>query len=151
MPPDDVLALIKLREGFVPETYPDSLGKLTAGWGHLLNANERETYPRGATVPEDVIENWFESDTAKAYAAAQKQAADIVEPQLVDALTSVIFQMGPAWNLPESEGGHGFVHTYAALKAHDWNAAISGVQNSAWNRETPLRVADFVAALRLLS
>lgn len=150
--PNDVIDLIKLREGFEPKTYRDSVGKLTAGWGHLLTALDRQTYPNpGMSVPEDTIEAWFEHDASAAFAEAQKQAAEIGEPRLVNALTSVIFQLGPKWFLPVNQGGHGFVHSWALLLSHKWAEAAAEIQNSAWYKQSPVRVKDFQTALLSLT
>ncbi len=56
------IALIKQREGFNQRVYRDSLGKPTAGTGHLLSAAENARYPVGTLVPMSVINQWFAND-----------------------------------------------------------------------------------------
>lgn len=151
--PESVLSLIKLREGFEAHSYPDSRGILTGGIGHRLSASEGRLYPKGAAIPEDVIQQWFLSDTTKAYQSALAQAEEIGcdNPILANALTSVIYQMGSAWNLPVSQGGKGFVHTWSLLLQHKWSDAANAVLASDWNKQTPVRCQDFRKALLSLT
>ncbi|WP_428266947.1 glycoside hydrolase family protein [Haliangium sp.] len=73
--PQDIIAHLKLREGWRTAVYKDSLGKPTVGMGHLLTADERRTYKLGDEVPVAVLEAWAQRDAKKAYEAAQAQAA----------------------------------------------------------------------------
>ena len=44
IPTEEYMAHLKDREGFRSDVYKDSLGKLTAGTGHLLTADELTEY-----------------------------------------------------------------------------------------------------------
>lgn len=142
--------LLVKREGVRTESYKDSLGKLTGGIGHLLTDEEAKRYPEGTAIPQEVVDRWFKRDHAEAFAKASKQAKEVGRPELAKALTSVVFQLGPKWNLPRKEGGKGFVKTWALMKAGKFKEAADEVANSQWASQTPVRVEDFQAELRKL-
>lgn len=141
-----------LREGNKEKSYLDSLGKLTAGIGHLLSPEEAKLYPEGTVVPEEIRNNWFEADSAKATKAAYDQAQEIQAPNLIPALTSVNFQLGTAWT-------EKFPTAYEHLKNGNYESAIQEIENTSegsgklsdWNKQTPVRVKDFVASIRELA
>lgn len=141
--PEDVLDLIKLREGFSSKVYRDTRGVLTAGWGHKLLPSEIAQYPVGSEVPEAQLDSWLNNDIAGAYKAAQSQAMQLGEPTLLPVLTSTNFQLGIHWTAE-------FAQTWQLLLSHDWQAAINHLQASAWHKQTPVRVEDFVQALQVL-
>lgn len=131
-----------LREGVVYKVYLDSLGKPTAGIGHLLTKTEREKYPVGTKIPKAKVDAWFKADSAKATMAAKKQAKEIgiEEDWFIAALISVNFQLGTGWTKD-------FRTTYPAIVRHDFETAIRNLRRSRWNKQTPVRVEDFIHAL----
>jgi len=141
-----------LREGNKEKSYLDSLGKLTAGIGHLLSPEEAKLYPEGTVIPEEIRNNWFEADSAKATKAAYDQAQEIQALSLIPALTSVNFQLGTAWT-------EKFPTAYEHLKNGNYESAIQEIENTSegsgklsdWNKQTPVRVANFVASIRKLA
>jgi len=141
-----------LREGNKEKSYLDSLGKLTAGIGHLLSPEEAKLYPKGTVVPEEIRNNWFEADSAKATKAAYDQAQEIQAPSLIPALVSVNFQLGTAWT-------EKFPTAYEHLKNGNYESAIQEIENTSegsgklsdWNKQTPVRVKDFVSSIRELA
>ena len=141
-----------LREGNKEKSYLDSLGKLTAGIGHLLSPEEAKLYTEGTVVPEETRNNWFEADSAKATKAAYDQAQEIQALSLIPALTSVNFQLGTAWT-------EKFPTAYEHLKNGNYESAIQEIENTSegsgklsdWNKQTPVRVKDFVASIRELA
>lgn len=140
---------VKMREGtrknpsgnFI--VYKDSEGFLTAGWGHKLVGSEANQFPLGSVVPNSVVEKWYVYDIDNAYSAANSQMAQLPKKskQLLIALTSVNFQLGTGWRKK-------FPNTWARLLSGDWQAAISGLQSSLWAKQTPVRVSDFVGAIK---
>ncbi len=144
---------IKEHEGFRNKTYKDTLGKLTGGVGHLLTEDEQALYPLGTLIPDNVIDDWLTNDLKKADAAAQQQAAElgICNPDFLRVLTSVNFQLGSRWHKK-------FPTAFRHLKNKEYERAKqeilftkegSGVKSD-WNKQTPRRVADFVAAIDAL-
>ena len=144
--PADILAHLRLREGWREEVYLDSEGKPTAGLGHLLLASERAQYKVGDKVPIAILEAWAQADTQKAYDAAQAQASTlgVNSSSFVGALTSVNFQLGTAWNTIHKK-------TWAYMVEGKWEKAAAEAQDSRWYSQTPVRVQDFQAALRALA
>ena len=58
------------------------------------------------------------------------------------ALTSVNFQLGTNWTKK-------FRTSYPNLVKGRWKQAIVGFKGSLWNKQTPVRVKDFVEAIEL--
>lgn len=141
--PNDVTDLIKLREGFSSKVYRDTRGIPTAGWGHKLLPSEIAQYPVGAEVPEAQLDAWLNNDISSAYRAAESQVMQLGEPSLLPVLTSINFQLGIHWTVE-------FAQTWQLLLNHDWQSAINHLHASTWNKQTPVRVGDFVQALRSL-
>ncbi len=141
--PEDVIAFIKSREGFKPVVYLDSLGLPTAGMGHLLTGPEKALYRLGDAPPASQLDAWAQADTAKAYKAARAQASQLkgTGAGFVKVLTSVNFQLGIGW-------AKKFPKAWAFMLAGKWELAAVEVQDSAWFKQTPVRVKDFQAVLR---
>lgn len=117
--------------------YPDSLGKITGGYGHLQRPQDK-----GLDVTKERAEQWLKEDMALAIAAATKQADELpyVTPELYEVLVSVNFQLGTAWTSK-------FKNTWALLKAGQYDKAAVESENSLWAKQTPVRVRDFQRAL----
>jgi len=132
----------RLREGVRHVVYLDSLGKPTAGIGHLLTAHERKVFKVGDPVSDTQVQAWFIADTHEAEQASLKQAAEIgVETDwFIAALISVNFQLGANWIKK-------FKTTYPAIVNHEYDRAIGNLRRSLWYKQTPVRVEDFIRAL----
>lgn len=132
------------REGYRDVVYADSLGKLTGGVGHLIvpSDNLGDTVSVGDPIHRATIERWLHQDTEKAYRAAVQQASEIgIETDdFILALTSVNFQLGTKWTKK-------FRTSYPNLVKGKWKQAIVGFKGSLWNKQTPVRVKDFVEAI----
>lgn len=139
---------LRLREGWEEVVYLDSRQLPTVGLGHLLVGAERTQYPVGTRVPVAILEEWARQDSGGAYRAAQAQVLQLPaaaqNETFTIALASVNFQLGTAWN-----GEHR--RTWAFMVAGQWEQAATEAADSAWQRQTPVRVADFQAALRALA
>lgn len=142
--PSDIVYFLQLREGVKGETYLDSLGKPTAGMGHLLTPEEFAEYPVGDAIPYPVIDKWAAQDSLTAYTAALDQAKrlKVTSPEFIKVLTSVNFQNGSHWFLK-------FPKTWALMLAGKWAEACTEVHDSLWAKQTPVRVADFQSAMKL--
>lgn len=144
--PEEWLDHLRLREGDESAVYLDSRGLPTVGVGHLLSATENAQYPVGTEIPQATRDAWLEEDAQEAYDAASDQAATlgVTDQAFINALASVNFQLGTAWNTEHRR-------TWAFMVAGDWEAAATEAADSAWNTQTPVRVQDFQAALRALA
>ena len=131
-----------LREGKKLFVYLDSVGKPTAGIGHLLTPSENKRYSVDDPVSNELVMRWFKADSAKATVAAKKQAAEMGNESdwFIAALISVNFQLGDKW-------AKKFIATYPAIVQGDFDKAIKNLYRSKWYRQTPTRVDDFIAAL----
>jgi hypothetical protein len=145
--PQPVLDLLLLREGWETVVYEDTATppNATAGMGHKLLPSELHLYPNGSTVPDDVLEDWKDSDSTSAYVAACSQARQIgsTDQRLINALACVSFQLGSFWYKK-------LFGTWALLMAHQWSAAANHEELSLWAQQTPERAADFATALNSL-
>jgi GH24 family phage-related lysozyme (muramidase) len=143
--PDDIVALLKLREGFKAVSYADTLGKLTGGYGHELSPREQALYPKGMRLPQTLTDGWFANDSSTAYQAAVLQASmiGVSDPVLIKALAAVSFQLGTDWR-------YKFVTLWTYLKDHEWENAALDAEGTLWAKESPTRVADFAAFVRSL-
>lgn len=126
-----------MREGLVLRWYLDSLGKPTAGYGHLQRPGEEKLL-----VTTALADAWFEVDITGAEDAADKQADQLpfVTRELLNVLVSVNYQLGTAWTSK-------FKNTWALMVAGNFGKAAYEAENSLWAKQTPVRVRDFQRAL----
>lgn len=133
-------------EGFRDYVYLDSREIPTTGVGHKVRPEDNLTV--GQTVDSKMLDRFFQEDASGALRAARAQAAEagIDDPEFITALGSVNFQLGSGWNA----GKNGHKKTWALIKQGDYAAAADEAARSAWNKQTPKRVAAFQKALRAL-
>ena len=144
---------MKLREGYKNEVYHDTLDKPTCGIGHLLTASEREDYPVGTEVDDYQIKEWYMEDITVALEAAKKQAGILStdDDDIVIALTSVNYQLGRSWTKK-------FPTAWKCLCHKEYERGIDEImyadkeagKYSRWYKQTPVRVEDFVKAIKKL-
>jgi len=141
------------REGNVDHVYLDTLDKPTCGVGHLLSEEENRQYALNEVVPKTIRYQWLEEDAQKAWDAAAQQIQDlsIEDTGFIIALGSVNFQLGTRWM-------NKFPSAYKALSSKDYDEAIRQVSTgsgkdgqSKWKEQTPVRVEDFVGAIKNLT
>ena len=141
-PTKEFLSHLKSREGSRNKVYLDSLGKPTVGIGHLLTNEERKKYEVGDIVPQNILDNWLEQDSNKAWEAALTQAKElgINDIKFIESLASVNFQLGINWFKEHKK-------TWSYLKQKDYSNAADEAANSTWFKQTPVRVKDFQKAI----
>ena len=129
-----------LREGYRNKVYKDSLGKPTAGIGHLITPQDKLKV--GDIVTDSKIMAWFEKDSETALKLAIRQSKQIgkFNPEFLAALISVNYQLGDFSKV--------FKNTYSKLVSGNWQGGITGIQQSLWAKQTPVRVADFKEAIK---
>jgi hypothetical protein len=131
------------REGLLDTVKTDGKG-ISGGFSHRLSPQELLLYPEGTEVPYDVARKWLDQDTNKAFTAAKSQANELeVAPDspLAVALAGVNFQLGSEWNKDHTK-------TWELLKSKEYDKAIEEVRNSDWDKQTKVRVDDFVNAMK---
>lgn len=115
-------------EGVIYRTYMDSLNYPTGGIGHLLSDAEANRYPLGASIPSDVVEEWFNDDLLTAIEAVNKIVAKKDVPmfdELHDILTNLAFNLGET-RLRK------FKRMWFALKAEQYEEAAQEMKDSLW-------------------
>lgn len=130
------------REGKENTAYLDNLGKLTVGIGHLCQPEDRLQV--GSRISDIQVDIYFVQDTEKAMekALVQWQEIGIRTAEFLAALISVNFQLG--------DFAHKFPNSYKLLAGHKFDQAIANLKASAWARQTPERVKDFVKVIEAL-
>lgn len=134
-------ALIRSREGVHNPVSADSLGKLTAGIGHLVTP--ADNLKKGQVLSNAEIERLYKPDFNKAFNAGLSQAKELGKSKDADfiaSLASVNFQLGTGWR-------NKFKNTWALLKAGQSTRAIRNINSSLWAKQTPVRTRDFTQAI----
>lgn len=135
---DSEIAQIVADEGYQPEVYEDSLGKLTIGFGHLVSKGEdyskitphkavkmlREDYEL-ASNSVDRYYPWAEGDV-----------------RLV--LINMTYQMGTG-------GVKKFQNTVNYLQSGEYDLAAGEMLTSTWAKQTPLRASRLAGRIMRLT
>jgi GH24 family phage-related lysozyme (muramidase) len=135
--------LMILREGRVDRVYPDSRGLPTVGIGHLVVPADNLSL--GDPVSPRQIDDFFHADAATALDAAWAQAgeAGITSVAFIPGLASVNFQLGDNWTQK-------FPNTWTMIVNGRYADAAHALDGTLWQKQTPVRVADFQHALLTL-
>jgi len=135
------------EEGFRTNVYKDTKGKLTVGLGHLLTPSEVERYNDGDLWTDEDLLAATRKDTDRMWKATKSQAQElgIDDNDFIVSLGSANFNLGESWFKDHDK-------TWAALKAGDYEEAISEITDSDWyrNRYTNNRAVAFQRAIRKL-
>ena len=131
---------IKEHEGFRDTVYYDHLGNATVGWGHLVTSEDNFT--SGVTYPEEVLEQVFEKDFAKAKEGADSLCKDLPINYIArGVLIEMCFQLGV-------NGVSKFRNMFEALKIPDYNKASEEMLDSKWHEQTPARAKSLSYVMR---
>ena len=131
---------IKEHEGFRDTVYYDHLGNATVGWGHLVTSEDNFT--SGVTYPEEVLEQVFEKDFAKAKEGADSLCKDLPINYIArGVLIEMCFQLGV-------NGVSKFRNMFEALKIPDYNKASEEMLDSKWYEQTPARAKSLSYIMR---
>lgn len=139
---DQAKMLIRSREGYSTTVYADTEGNLTVGIGHLVTRADGLKY--GDVISASKVNELFESDFAKAWSTTARQLSElgIDNVDFNAALASANFQLG--------DFKFKFPRAFAALKNRQFLVALSEINGTLWERQTPTRVADLTGAIRLM-
>lgn len=116
--------------------YPDSLGKMTIGYGHLIMPGEN--FSTG--IAEAEADALLEKDIAKAVTQVQALGLDVPD-DWNDFLIIMSFQLGLA-------GVRNFRKMLTALRVGNYPEAVRQAKDSLWYRQTPNRVNDMISKLK---
>ena len=124
--------VIRENEGVKYQVYKDSLGKTSAGIGHLM---PDDVLPEGHAVSPEMVEAWFEADLSGAYDGARRIAggawSGMSEPRR-EALIDFVYQCGAG-------GALKFRRCVRAIRDHAWAAAAVEHLDSKGARQVPGR------------
>ncbi len=134
------------REGYRNDVYPEKTSnQLHVGVGHLVTP--KDNLQLGDVISDERVQELLKQDVEKAHNAAIKQASELGVSNNSDftmALTSVNFQLGTNWR-------EDFSDTWKHMKNGSFDQAINNIGNSLWAQQTPIRTADFTAAIKQIS
>jgi GH24 family phage-related lysozyme (muramidase) len=135
--------LMILREGKVNHVYADSRGLPTVGIGHLVTP--ADDLAMGAEISDERVDELFQQDSTEALNAAWAQAdeAGITSLPFIPSLASVNFQLGTDWTGK-------FPNTWTMIENGQYIEAAHALEGTLWQKQTPVRVADFQHALLVL-
>ena len=124
---------LKAYEGFRERPYRDTKGKLTVGWGHLLE--------RPYTAAE--CERLLSADIGRASsdAASLPTTGARLDAVRHDVLAEMCFQLG-------RRGVLRFERMLAAVRASDWETAAAEILDSQVAREQPRRWGSLADRMR---
>jgi lysozyme len=133
---------IETDEGRRNKSYVDTEGHLTAGIGHLLTQEEKKLYPKGAVVPEVVVDEWYTKDLEEARIDASNfYVSDKGE------VNNILQNM--AFNLGSSRLG-GFKKLKKALVEEDYEEAADQMLDSKWSGQVKGRATRLANRMRAL-
>lgn len=117
---------------FLP--YPDSVGKLTIGYGHLVDKG----------IPSDVALLLFNSDIVDALDDVRHcfSCYDQLSRPRQLVLVSMAYNLG-------REGLNKFVRFIGAVHAFDWEEAAAQIENSRAAMQAPLRYKELARMMRM--
>ena len=135
---DLALKLVKESEGFRPNEYRCTAGKLTQGYGrnlevHPLSDEEKEDLEIDGSVSEDVAERWAIKEL---YECEEKLSQNIIYQKQSDIRKAVLLDM--CFNI-----GYGglmkFKKMWFALGNREFTQAAKEMKESAWYDQVGLR------------
>ncbi len=137
----EYIAHLITREGKRNDAYYDSEGYLTIGVGHKVLPEDGISY--GDVISDEQVLAFLEKDAGAAFDAATRQAKEmgVNDIEVIKGLAAVNFQLGEGWTKD-------FYATWPAIKNGNYERAISNLDSSKWNKQTPVRVDDFQNVLR---
>jgi lysozyme len=131
---------IKEHEGFRDTVYYDHLGNATVGWGHLVTSDDNFT--SGVTYPEELLEQVFEKDFAKAKEGADQLCTDLPINYIArGVIIEMCFQLGKT-------GVSKFKKMFEALQQEDYTKASEEMLDSKWYEQTPQRAKSLSYVMR---
>jgi len=128
--PEQLLALLRVHEGFSPEPYPDGGGH-SVGYGHHIEAHGQRLADFLPSITRERAEDLLHNDAAVAWAAAEKLVGTAWD-RLIMARRIVVADM--AYNLG-IQGLAKFKRFLAAVRAGDWSDAASEMEESRWYKQ----------------
>jgi lysozyme len=134
--PTNLRSLLSLHEGRVAHAYSDSLGFLTIGVGHLIDAK------KGGKLPEHIIDALLDHDISTH--AAELVAALPWVSKLPSVRYCVLVDMAFNMGVPKLLQ---FVMTLKAVREGRYTDAAKEMLNSNWAKQVGRRAARLAAMM----
>jgi|TARA_R110000824_G_scaffold119970_7_gene274536 GH24 family phage-related lysozyme (muramidase) len=129
---------IKRHEGEVLEVYKDSLGYLTLGVGHLIQADEvYYDQPVGQKVPQQVVDAYYDNDF-EIHLSETKHLVDDFD-DLPEEIQHVLVNM--CFNLGSARLGK-FKNMLKACQQRDWKEMAAQMEDSRWFKQVGRRSVE---------
>lgn len=141
---------IRMDEGAVRNkegqhnSYKDSKGIPTGGIGHRLTKQERQQYPEGNEIPDEVVNGWFTEDMDDAVAGVDR-LLEKHKVEVPEAVYDVLVNM--SFNIGQGELS-GFTKMWAALEVGDYETAAAEMEQSEWFGEVGNRAVRLVNRMK---
>lgn len=134
---NELRRLLSLHEGRRASVYPDSLGFLTIGVGHLVDAR------KGGKLPEPIIDALldYDIDAQRAELVAELPGLAELDEVRIAALVDMEFSL-------EYEGLKHWPLLMLAIHKRDWEEAARQVLNSKWAAQVGKRAQQIADMLR---
>lgn len=129
-------------------SYPDSLGNLTGGIGHLMSDSEIKTYPIGTAIPDKVVDKWFRDDVANAEKGTNNIIKSFALEESPDEVKQILFNM--TFNMGE-QGLRSFTNTLPAISRKDYRDAATRMEKSKWFGQVKSRGVDLVSRMNAMA
>jgi len=128
-------------------SYLDTVKVLTGGRGHVLTKEEKKLYPKGAVIPEELVDSWFKADMEEADVALTElleEKAVHVPDEVFDILLNMSFNLGKS-KLKK------FKKMWAAVEIEDWATAAVEMEDSKWFKQVKNRAVLLVGRMAALA
>lgn len=132
---DQFVAMIKRHEGYRGYVYRDSVGVLTAGWGHAFH--------EGSEIPTDVATRLLWHDL---YSVTQDYERLNLQLDPGDTVREFVIK-DMLFNLGVGKL-FGFSKMIAAIKRKDYLAAATEMLDSKWARQVGARAVELAEMMR---
>ncbi len=106
-------------------TYKDSRGFLTGGHGHLMTEEEQAKYPEGTPIPQNVVDEWKETDLMEAKEDVKAIFGEVKHPEVEKVLKNMAFNLGRT-KLNK------FTRLKRAIENEDYKLAAQAMRESVW-------------------
>jgi lysozyme len=144
-----LLYALRHNEGLRLRAYRDTVGKLTIGYGHNLDAKPLSWLVTGASIPIRVAEAILEQDVDDTLHSLDAYLPwwSTLDEVRQGVLAEMAFNMGVDAN--PADGLDSFVNTLKAIEEGRWLSARDGMLSSKWARQVGDRAV--VLASRMLT
>ena len=133
---EKLAAELKADEGFVPHGYKDSLGRLTIGYGRLIDGR------LGGGISQQEATYLLRHDVQRCWGEYERLLGHLdISPQRKLALANMLFNLG----LPKFCK---FRRMRAAIESGDWEMAAQEALDSRWAQQTGKRAQRIAARLK---